>query len=91
MSQHQEIICRCGRRFMGQVGDDELCEICTDRAVEVLDLKPMRKERARRDAMTLFIEAIPGRMTEMIKQSGNVEFVNTTAAMLRQEAVDLLE
>lgn len=43
-------------------------------------------------AMEEFLKNMRDRwMTEMIAKSGNVEFVNTQAAILRQEAADLLE
>lgn len=43
-------------------------------------------------AMEEFIRNMRDRwMTEMIARSGNVEFVNTRAAILRDQAADLLE
>ncbi len=93
MSMDQEIICGgCKKRFMGQVGDDVLCELCNERASEMLDIKPIHKATVRQKAIESFVVQIRDRwMTEMIAKSGNVEFVNTQAALLRQEAADLLE
>ncbi len=91
MSRAGEVICACGRRFMGLPGDVR-CPLCTERTPESLDLKPIRKATVRQKAIEAFVVMIRDKwMTEMIAKSGNVEFVNTHAAMLREEAAELLQ
>ena len=77
---------------MGEVGEDLLCSLCNDRAADMLDIRPIHRATVRQQAIEAFVAEIRDKwMTELIEKSGNVEFVNMRAAMLRQEAADVLE